>query len=113
MKKSQIIMVAVFCVMLFSGSLAITVLPDQKYSDLENRQLQQKPKFTKKNFTKGTFQTEYENYLNDQFPLRDRWVDAAVALQTKLGKRTLTVSMLVKKDICLKKTIQSNLINSR
>mgnify|MGYP005775222489 CR=1 FL=1 len=42
-------MVAVFCIMLFSGSLAITVLPDQKYSDLENRQLQQKPKLTKKN----------------------------------------------------------------
>lgn len=113
MKKLQIIMVAVFCIMLFSGSLAITVLPDQKYSDLENRQLQQKPKFTKKNFTKGTFQTEYENYLNDQFPLRDRWVDAAVALQTKLGKKDINGVYIGKKGYLLEKTIQSSLINSR
>ena len=74
MKKLQIIMVAVFCIMLFSGSLAITVLPDQKYSDLENRQLQQKPKLTKKNFKKGAFQKEYENYLNDKFQLSEIWV---------------------------------------
>lgn len=103
MKKLQIIMVAVFCIMLFSGSLAITVLPDQKYSDLENRQLQQKPKLTKKNFTKGTFQTEYENYLNDQFPLRDRWVDAAVALQTKLGKKDINGVYIGKKGYLLEK----------
>lgn len=96
-------MVAVFCIMLFSGSLAITVLPDQKYSDLENRQLQQKPKLTKKNFTKGAFQTEYENYLNDQFPLRDRWVDAAVALQTKLGKKDINGVYIGKKGYLLEK----------
>ena len=61
------------------------------------KRLQQKPKLTKKNFTKGAFQTEYENYLNDQFPLRDRWVDAAVALQTKLGKKDINGVYIGKK----------------
>lgn len=55
MKKLQIIMVAVFCIMLFSGSLAITVLPDQKYSDLENRQLQQNQSLRRRILQKGRF----------------------------------------------------------
>lgn len=94
-------MIVVFCLMLFGGSLAISVVPDEKYSDLENRQLQQKPKFTKKNFTKGKFQKEYETYLNDQFPFRDKWVDIAVALQAKTGKRDINGVYIGKKGYLL------------
>lgn len=109
MRKLHIIMIVVFCIMLFGGSLAITVLPDRKYSDLENRQLQQKPRFTRKNYAEGKFQKEYENYLNDQFPLRDRWVNVAATLQTKLGKKDINGVYIGKNGYLLEKNDNENI----
>lgn len=89
MKKIRIIMLLVFCVMLTGGALATWLVPDREYSALENRELAQSPEFSGREFLKGEYQTAYESYLNDQFPMRDRWVDVAVRLQSAAGRKDI------------------------
>lgn len=96
-------MLIVFCFMLFGCSLVTLILPDKEFSVTENRELEQKPKFKKKKFLKGKYQTQYENYLNDQFFFRDKWVDVAVGLQQITGKKDINGVYLGKAGYLLEK----------
>ena len=60
MKKIKILSILVFCVMLFGGAVITAVLPKKAYSDLENRNLEQKPQLTKEQFLQGKYQEKYE-----------------------------------------------------
>ena len=103
MKKIKILSIIVFCVMLFGGAVITAVLPKKVYSDLENRNLEQKPQLTKEQFLQGKYQEKYETYLSDQFFLRDRWVDLAVILQKQMGKRDINNVYLGKEGYLLEK----------
>ena len=103
MKKIKILSIIVFCVMLFGGAVITAVLPKKAYSDLENRNLEQKPQLTKEQFLQGKYQEKYETYLSDQFFLRDRWVDLAVTLQKQMGKRDINNVYLGKEGYLLEK----------
>jgi len=47
---------------------------DGKFSENENRMLKQKPQLSLKNIFSGEFTSQYEEYITDQFILRDFWV---------------------------------------
>ena len=47
---------------------------DKIFSEFENRNLKSKAKFSVEKFINGKFQEEYEEYINDQIPLRDEWI---------------------------------------
>ncbi|MDO5558645.1 MAG: DHHW family protein [Oscillospiraceae bacterium] len=49
-------------------------VPDKTYSKEERRYLQQMPEFSLESLKSGKYTSEFENYLNDQFPLRSRFV---------------------------------------
>lgn len=89
MNKRKIMMAAIFCLMLSGCSLVSLLLPDKEISVTENRELQQRPKLTKKRFLNGKFQAQYETYLNDQFCLRDQWVTLATGIQAFLGRKDI------------------------
>ena len=103
MNIRKLIMVVVFCLLLAGGSLPTLLLPDKETSVAENRELQQRPKFTKKNFLKGKFQTQYDAYLNDQFFLRDDWVALAANMQISLGQKDINGVYLGKDGYLLEK----------
>ena len=103
MKKIKILSIIVLCVMLFGSAVITAVLPKKAYSDLENRNLEQKPQLTKEQFLQGKYQEKYEAYLSDQFFLRDRWVDLAVTLQKQMGKRDINNVYLGKEGYLLEK----------
>lgn len=103
MKKLQIIFVVVFCAMIFGGGAATWLYPVQEYSDLENRTLTQKPKLKLKKILKGSYQTKYETYLSDQFPLRETWVSLAAEIQKDMGKKEVNDVYLGKADYLLEK----------
>lgn len=89
MKKIKITMIVVFCAILYGCTMASLFLPEKDYSVIENRELMQKPDITKKKVLKGKYQSQYENYLNDQIFLRDRWVSFAVAMQSLERKKDI------------------------
>ena len=89
MKKAQLCMVLVFCLLLAGCGISVSIHKQRDYSQLENRTLQQKPTFSYKKFLNGTNQKQDETYLSDQFPGRDGWVDMAVYIQTVMGKKDI------------------------
>lgn len=62
-------------VIILSGLLILFMLiPTSFFSELENRRLQEAPKFSWEALFKGTFTKEAETYVTDHFPFRDQWV---------------------------------------
>jgi hypothetical protein len=62
------------------------VLPDSDFSQTENRQLQVAPEVSIDNFLNGTFQSEFQTYVEDQFPFRDTWVTLKSVASTISGR---------------------------
>ncbi len=86
MKKAQSCSSIVFFVILIFGiGIATLVSPDREYSETENRTLSQMPKASLSSVLDGSFESGYEDYLTDQFLLRDNWI----ALKTDIERATL------------------------
>ena len=63
--------IVVFALLLLGGMVAHLLLPDQALSRAERRKLQQFPDITWESLSSAEFSQEVEDYLLDQFPLRD------------------------------------------
>ena len=61
------------------------VLPDRASSETENRNLQLFPKFSWNTITQGRFESQFDDYIADQFPMRDMWTGAATTVQRFAG----------------------------
>lgn len=73
MKKNPLLYI--FISVLFILSLLDFIAPDKKFSELENRNLKTKVKFTVKSYLDGSFGSNCEKYINDQFIERDLWIN--------------------------------------
>lgn len=60
---------------------------DKTYSETENRMLAQKPDFSLANLASGKFMTDMEDYITDQFFLRDKWISLKLLEDMALGKK--------------------------
>ena len=56
------------------------------FSELENRELAQRPTFTLSSFYNNQFSPKYESYINDQFVFRDQWISLKSRAESLLGK---------------------------
>ena len=72
------------------------LLPDRKFSEQENRNLAQMPTLDfgelgllgkSGNFFNGKFMEDFEEYVVDQFPLRDEWIQLKALGERALGKQ--------------------------
>ena len=70
-KIKTILMTAVFVLIIGGFSLFHIILPDGALSAWERRKLQQMPEISASTLFDGYFMRNFENYLTDQFPLRD------------------------------------------
>lgn len=72
MKKAKFIsIILVFCILIGGASLWLFIKDDGEISEWERRKLQQFPVFSYETLMKGKFMSEFESYVNDQFPLRN------------------------------------------
>jgi len=86
-KASQRLTVIIFCGFLAAFGILHLILPDRDFSPVENRTLAQVPTFTWNALLDGTYTAEMEEYLQDQFPLRDGWMGLKNRCELLLGKR--------------------------
>ena len=79
-RKKDLIVSAVFCLILGAFFVFHIALPDEEVSASERRRTQQFPEISVSSLMNGRFMSEFEKYLNDQFPFRDslRKIKAAV-----------------------------------
>ncbi len=83
----QLLTAAIFCLFLGGLGLLHILLPDRPFSPVENRNLSQLPAFTVQKLADGSYTKALETYLEDQFPLRDRWIGLKTRYEYVLGQR--------------------------
>lgn len=66
--------ILVFGILIFGFTAATMLKPSDDFSETENRSLAQMPKLSVQNILDGSFESDYESYLTDQFILRDAWI---------------------------------------
>ncbi len=79
---------AVFVALVLSLLAVLNVLQaDRSFSEHENRYLQEFPAFSLERLVSGTFGREFDQYIQDQFPFRDRWIALKTLAERAAGRR--------------------------
>ncbi len=99
-KKYALFLAILFCGFLGSIAAANALTPDKSFSEIENRNLAQKPTLTADDFRisfgslersgsifTGKFMSDYEAYVTDQFAGRDGWTAAKAYAERLVGKQ--------------------------
>lgn len=77
---------AVFLTVLAMGFLLFLILPDQAYSPEENRSLAQMPDLNDETLFSGSFASDMNRYVADQFPFRNFFVRLKSGTELLLAK---------------------------
>jgi hypothetical protein len=59
---------------------------DTEFSELENRYLAKKPDLSLESYFNGSYSKKFEEYVNEQFILRNKWISLKAITETLLGK---------------------------
>lgn len=86
-KKYAIFLTALFLTFIGAFFVANAVSPDKDFSPTENRTLAQMPTFSLESVKSGEFMSGFEDYVTDQFALRDKWIALKAGTEVALGKR--------------------------
>ena len=86
-KKYSIFITVLFCLFLFGFGIVLLVSPSRDFSDQENRYLAQFKAPTLDTLRSGKFMEDFEDYVTDQFPLRDGWIRIKAMSERLLGKQ--------------------------
>lgn len=103
-KLVSTILILTILVMMF----CFIIRPKEEFSNNENRSLEQIPSFSFKNLMSGEYIKQLENYFNDQFPLRDSFMEIKTRTDKLLGKQDINDVFLGKDDYLLKKYNKPN-----
>lgn len=76
----------VFCAIVFGVTLLSAVIPDKEKSESENRVLKQRPSISLSSLADGSFMKNFETYLSDQFPFRDKLIALKTTVERAVGK---------------------------
>lgn len=76
----------VFCAVIFGVLILSIIIPDREKSESENRMLKTFPSFSLSAVAEGSFMKNFETYLSDQFPFRDKLIEAKSDFERLLGK---------------------------
>jgi hypothetical protein len=76
-----------FVILMFGVGVFQWLMPDQAFSENENRYLAQMPDFSAKALADGSYTKKLGEYMTDQFPLRNQWVGLKTLTERFVGKR--------------------------
>ncbi len=82
---SQVISV-IFAAFLFLVAVVNFAAPDKEFSEAENRRLEPMPKLTISTIANGSFMSDFETSLTDQFVCRDFFVKMRTRFLVSIGK---------------------------
>lgn len=89
MKKENLFTVIIFLGMLFAGGIMFWLIPDRKFSENENRYLEERPAISKEGLLSGDYMEKFDEYVSDQFPLRNPLMAAASSYKYLIGMRDI------------------------
>lgn len=65
------------------------ITPPRIFSENENRYLADFPEFSFDKFINGDYMKEMDEYINDQFVIRDRWIRIKTMMERAIGKQEI------------------------
>jgi hypothetical protein len=77
--------------------------PSKVFSENENRYLAEMPKFTIDKFVSGEYMNGIDEYLNDQFIIRDQWIGLKVILERAILKQEINSVYFANDDYLIEK----------
>ena len=77
------------------------ITPTRAFSESENRKLEQAPHFSFYELFDGSFTSNYEKYIADQFALKDFWIGVKSGFERVLGKKEYNGVYIGKDDYLL------------
>ncbi|WP_019639244.1 DHHW family protein [Paenibacillus fonticola] len=85
----QIRTMTAWMLLLFIGAMVVIniLTTDKAFSEAENRVLEGRPAFELRSLISGTFTTNYERYVSDQFAFRGVWVGIKTDADRLVGKK--------------------------
>ncbi len=86
-KKYSAFISILFCLFIFGFGIAQFVVADKQFSEQENRYLSQFKAPTLESLKSGEFMEDFEDYIIDQFPLRDQWIQLKAWCEKTMGKQ--------------------------
>lgn len=86
-RMHNVILAAVFLLIIIVFILINLCTKDKTFSETENRNLAQKPGFSVQALADGTFTSGVDNYCNDQFFGRDKWISIKMKAESLLGRK--------------------------
>ncbi len=84
-------------------TIASIAKPDKTFSESENRILTQKPDIDIDTIVSGEFAQEYEDYINDQFVGRDKWIKIKTNIELATGKDIINGVYIGEDDYLIEK----------
>ena len=107
-KSYNKIFFAIFCLLWTVLILWNFATPPKVYSENENRYLADKPQFSVSKLVNGEYMNGVDDYINDQFVLRDDWIGAKVGLERVLLKQEINSVYFAKDNYLIEKHYTSD-----
>lgn len=112
MKKPYIFVICFFLVLALLAGLTFG-LPARAFSDNENRTLAQMPELTLDSLLSGDFQEQLSDYLSDQVPGRDFWIETNTFFKKLMGKTEINGVYLGSDGYCFQQFTENSYFQSR
>lgn len=95
----------VFAAVILIADLCLIFMHGKSFSENENRKLQLFPEINGRSAVSGRLMEQAEDFVADQFFLRDRWIELKLALDKTIGKKDSNDVYLGKDGYLIKKAI--------
>lgn len=102
-KWQTYVTVIVFCLLIFGFTAATILSPPVGVSETENRVLAKMPEVEINTIFSGDFESDYEEYLTDQFVMRNQWISLKTSVQRLLLKTESKDIYFAKDDYLIEK----------
>ena len=86
-KKVSLFNACIFFGLIVLADIILIFSHGRAFSENENRMLQQAPALTASSITSGKFMTQFEDFISDQFFLRDNWIYTKLKMDRFLGRQ--------------------------
>lgn len=98
----------VFVVVILIADLCLIFMHGKSFSENENRMLQQFPEVTGRSAISGRLMTQAEDFVADQFFLRDKWISFKLDIDKLSGRKESNDVYLGKDGYLIEKAVTPN-----